>query len=233
MTRVMRVESVALNAMFLAPGDSGGPETYLRQLARALAAEYPGLRVTLLTTRSGARALAADGFGEFVWLRSLPAEEYRRLRRQFAEQLLVQVHAHRSGADLLHNIAGTGPICSPRLRSVATLHDVTFLHTPTFGRVTTWGMTHAGSLQAHPVAYFCAEFGIHESLPIYSGGLGVLAGDHLKSASDLNVPLVGVGLLYHQGYVDQKLDANMWQQDVVEPFDVADLPVDQARNAKG
>jgi glycosyltransferase involved in cell wall biosynthesis len=142
MTRVMRVESVALNAMFLAPGDSGGPETYLRQLARALAAEYPGLRVTLLTTRSGARALAADGFGEFVWLRSLPAEEYRRLRRQFAEQLLVQVHAHRSGADLLHNIAGTGPICSPRLRSVATLHDVTFLHTPTFGRVTTWGMTH-------------------------------------------------------------------------------------------
>src|SRR5688572_1753305 len=51
-----------------------------------------------------------------------------------------------------------------------------------------------------PVAYFSAEFGIHESLPIYSGGLGMLAGDHLKSASDLAIPLVGVGLLYRQGY---------------------------------
>lgn len=64
-----------------------------------------------------------------------------------------------------------------------------------------------------PVAYFCAEFGIHESLPIYSGGLGVLAGDHLKSASDLGVPLVGVGLLYRQGYFRQRLDRSGWQKD--------------------
>ena len=55
----------------------------------------------------------------------------------------------------------------------------------------TWGATHAGLLGHRPVAYFSAEFGIHESLPIYSGGLGVLSGDHLKSASDLGVPLVG------------------------------------------
>jgi glycosyltransferase involved in cell wall biosynthesis len=135
------VKSVALNAMFLAPGDSGGPETYLRELVRALAAEYPGLRMTVLTTGAGSRSLAADGFGELATLRALPAEEYRRLRRQFAEQLLVQVQARRTGAELLHSLASTGPVLTPGLASVVTLHDVTFMHTPTFGRVTTWGMT--------------------------------------------------------------------------------------------
>ena len=64
----------------------------------------------------------------------------------------------------------------------------------------TWGARYAGVLWARPVAYFSAEFGLHESLPIYSGGLGILAGDHLKSASDLGIPLVGVGLYYDQGY---------------------------------
>src|SRR5690606_18517954 len=57
----------------------------------------------------------------------------------------------------------------------------------------------------HPVAYFSAEFGVHHSLPIYSGGLGILAGDHLKSASDLGVPLVAVGLFYRYGYMAQQL----------------------------
>jgi glycosyltransferase involved in cell wall biosynthesis len=135
------VKSVALNAMFLAPGDSGGPETYLRELVRALAAEYPALRMLVLTTGSGRRALDADGFGELAELRGFPAEEYRRLRRQFAEQLLVQLHARRAGAELLHSLAGTGPVRTPGLASTVTVHDVTFMHTPTFGRVTTWGMT--------------------------------------------------------------------------------------------
>jgi glycosyltransferase involved in cell wall biosynthesis len=135
------VERVALNAMFLAPGDSGGPETYLRELVRALAGEYPSLRIEVLTTGAGERSLRADGFAEIAELRALPAEEYRRLRRQFAEQLLVQVHARRHGADLLHSLASTGPVRTPGLRSVVTLHDVTFMHTPTFGRATTWGMT--------------------------------------------------------------------------------------------
>jgi glycosyltransferase involved in cell wall biosynthesis len=136
-----RVQSVALNAMFLSPGDSGGPETYLRELVRALAGEYPGLRMSVLTTRAGERALRADGFAELAELLALPAEEYRRLRRQLAEQVLVQVHARRQGADLLHSVASTGPVRTPRLRSVVTLHDVTFMDMPTFGRVTTWGMT--------------------------------------------------------------------------------------------
>jgi glycogen phosphorylase len=65
----------------------------------------------------------------------------------------------------------------------------------------------------HPVAYFCAEFGVHNSLPLYSGGLGVLAGDHLKSASDLRVPLVAVGLLYRFGYFQQRLRRDGWQEE--------------------
>src|SRR5579863_3877679 len=74
----------------------------------------------------------------------------------------------------------------------------------------TWGATHAGVLRPRPVAYFSAEFGLHESLPVYSGGLGVLAGDHIKSASDLDIPLVGIGLFYGQGYFRQRLDRSGW-----------------------
>jgi starch phosphorylase len=99
--------------------------------------------------------------------------------------------------------------------------------------VTTWGLTHAGAMRSRPIAYFCMEFGIHESLPIYSGGLGILAGDHLKAASDLGVPLVGVGLLYHEGYTSQVLNPDFWQQDVVEPFDIADLPLIPAVDRHG
>ena len=77
----------------------------------------------------------------------------------------------------------------------------------------TWGARHAGVLRPRPVAYFSAEFGLHESIPIYSGGLGVLAGDHIKSASDLGIPLVGIGLFYGQGYFRQRLDTNGWQQE--------------------
>src|ERR1019366_3012872 len=77
----------------------------------------------------------------------------------------------------------------------------------------TWGARHAGVLRPRPVAYFSAEFGVHESLPVYSGGLGVLAGDHIKSASDLGIPLVGVGLFYGQGYFRQRLDRDGWQRE--------------------
>jgi starch phosphorylase len=96
-----------------------------------------------------------------------------------------------------------------------------------------WGTIHAGPLLAFPVAYFSAEFGLHQSIPIYSGGLGVLAGDHLKSMSDLGVPVVGVGLLYHQGYVHQLIDENGWQQDLYEPISVAELPVDPVPGEDG
>lgn len=75
------------------------------------------------------------------------------------------------------------------------------------------------------IAFFSMEFGIGGALPCYAGGLGILSGDFLKAASDLCVPLVGVGLLYHQGYVRQALGANCWQQDVYPSYDPATLPV--------
>jgi glycogen phosphorylase len=83
------------------------------------------------------------------------------------------------------------------------------------------------------VAYFCAEFGIHETLPIYSGGLGVLAGDHCKAASDLGLPLVAVGLLYRQGYFTQTLDAHGRQHAHAHAADFADLPVALCRDDPG
>jgi glycogen phosphorylase len=98
---------------------------------------------------------------------------------------------------------------------------------------TTWAGTNAGVLGRRPVAYFSAEFGLHESLPVYSGGLGVLAGDHLKSASDLGVPLVGMGLFYSQGYFSQWLDETGWQQAIYPNQETGKLPMDLARGPDG
>jgi glycogen phosphorylase len=97
----------------------------------------------------------------------------------------------------------------------------------------TWGASHAGVLRPRPVAYFSAEFGLHESLPIYSGGLGVLAGDHIKSASDLDIPLIGVGLFYGQGYFLQRLDETGWQREEYLQTDVNQLPMQQAIGING
>ncbi len=92
----------------------------------------------------------------------------------------------------------------------------------------TWGASHVGVLRSRSVAYFSAEFGLHESLPIYSGGLGVLAGDHFKSASDLGVPLVGVGLLYDQGYFRQRLSPQGWQEEDYIDIELKHLPLELA-----
>ena len=92
----------------------------------------------------------------------------------------------------------------------------------------TWGGQNASVLGARPVAYFSAEFGLHESLPIYSGGLGILAGDHVKSASDLGIPLVGIGLYYDQGYFRQRLDADGWQHEDYIDVDSRLLPMQPA-----
>jgi starch phosphorylase len=100
------------------------------------------------------------------------------------------------------------------------------------GRHDTW-MARAYPNFPGPVAYFSAEFGLHESLPVYSGGLGILAGDHLKSASDLGVPLVGVGILYAEGYFRQRLDAEGRQQEVYEPLEPENRPVVPALDLDG
>ncbi|TXD36679.1 glycosyltransferase family 1 protein [Lujinxingia vulgaris] len=91
----------------------------------------------------------------------------------------------------------------------------------------------AAPLHRRPVAYFCAEFGLHESLPIYSGGLGVLAGDHLKAASDLGVPIVGVGLFYAEGYFQQALDEEGRQSELYGRTRVDTLPIRKLLDADG
>ncbi len=89
----------------------------------------------------------------------------------------------------------------------------------------TWFAHAYPELDGRPVAYFCAEFGLHNSVPIYSGGLGVLAGDHCKASSDLGVPMVGVGLFYMKGYFDQRLRLDGWQQDSDVELDVTLTPL--------
>jgi glycogen phosphorylase len=84
-----------------------------------------------------------------------------------------------------------------------------------------------------PIAYFCAEYGLHESLGIYSGGLGVLAGDHMKSASDMALPFIGVGLLYRKGYFRQSIDADGHQEHNYPDYDLARLPLSRVQDANG
>ncbi len=114
-----------------------------------------------------------------------------------------------------------------RARSVLQEFD-SYLNEPK-----TWGRTHAPELHKNPVAYFSAEFGWHESLPIAAGGLGILAGDHTKSASDLGLGFVGVGLFYREGYFQQAIDSNNWQTEYYNPVDPNNVPVEPLLNAAG
>ena len=132
-----------------------------------------------------------------------------------------------------------GRVAQPRLTEAAA--DPAYLAAvkrvcAAFGRETGaggwYGSAHADGPPLH-VAYFSAEFGLHESLPIYSGGLGVLAGDHLKSASDLGVPLTAVGLLYRNGYFQQSLSADGRQQESYPELDFYNLAVEAVRAADG
>ncbi len=83
------------------------------------------------------------------------------------------------------------------------------------------------------IAYFSMEFGIHESLPLFAGGLGVLAGDHLKAASDMKLPLVGIGLFYRRGYFHQYLDVEGWQQEEYPDTDIYHVPAERAKDSSG
>ncbi len=111
-----------------------------------------------------------------------------------------------------------------RLRKFKTRSDSYLAEGPkSFGKVT----------PENPAAYFCAEYGVHNSLPTYSGGLGILAGDHLKSASDLNVPLVAIGLLYRYGYFRQTIAHDGWQaEDYLDVFD-SELALTPVNDANG
>jgi glycogen phosphorylase len=115
-----------------------------------------------------------------------------------------------------------------QIEQVEAVHDLTHAAASAFdvymGERETWFERQETELTG-PVAYFCTEFGVHNSLPFYSGGLGILAGDHLKSASDLGIPLVAVGLLFRRGYFRQEVDMDGDQQHFYPELDVRRLPV--------
>lgn len=122
-----------------------------------------------------------------------------------------------------------------RLKEVA--EDPTFLrrydgvlksYDDDHGRRPTWYRERFGALADQPIAYFSAEFGLHNSLPIYSGGLGLLAGDHCKEAGDLGLPLIGVGFLYPQGYFHQRIQADGWQEATYRPLDLNSVAIQPA-----
>jgi len=96
-----------------------------------------------------------------------------------------------------------------------------------------WFQQRHGDKLSGPIAYFCAEYGVHESLGIYSGGLGVLAGDHMKSASDMALPFVGIGLLYRKGYFRQSIDADGHQEHAYPDYDLSRLPLARVQDANG
>lgn len=97
----------------------------------------------------------------------------------------------------------------------------------------TWAARHVPELSAKPVAYFTAEYGFHETLPIAAGGLGILSGDHARSASDLGLNLVGISLFYREGYFRQTIDRENWQREYYTPLDPSALPLEPVLNPDG
>jgi starch phosphorylase len=97
----------------------------------------------------------------------------------------------------------------------------------------TWASQNAPKLNANPIAYFSAEFGFHETLPIAAGGLGMLAGDHAKSASDLGLGFVGISLFYREGYFQQAIDSNNWQTEYYTLLNPKNLPIEPVLDEKG
>ena len=96
------------------------------------------------------------------------------------------------------------------------------------GEGTWWASRERRRGQARPIAYFSAEFALHQSLPIYAGGLGVLAGDHCKEISDLGVPFVAIGFMYPQGYFHQSVTSEGWQEERYRRINWEDAPIEPA-----
>jgi starch phosphorylase len=158
---------------------------------------------------------AADGESVF---RDLDADIWEECERN-PRQLLAKTSAYRLAE------AATDPVYLERVHRLDASFQSYMSSQPHLQLETI--------TQEHPVAYFCAEFGVHTSLPLYSGGLGILAGDHLKSASDLGLPLVAVGLLYRYGYFRQRLRNDGWQEEHYGETHPNELPINLVRNADG
>ncbi|OIP35534.1 MAG: alpha-glucan phosphorylase [Deltaproteobacteria bacterium CG2_30_43_15] len=142
--------------------------------------------------------------------------------------------AHHNPVKLLEDI--------PLQRLLAAAADISFLKeydaaVKTFdaymSQNSSWFATHYGILDRQTIAYFSAEYAIHNSLPIYAGGLGVLAGDYCKEASDLGVPLVGIGFMYPQGYFHQHVSADGWQEELYEHLNFEGAPISPAVSSQG
>src|SRR5687767_273719 len=158
---------------------------------------------------------AADGAGIF---RDLDSEIWEECEHN-PRQLLARTSAYRLAE------AATDPVYLERVRRI----DASFQSY--MASNSHWQHDTGTITPDHPVAYFCAEFGVHTSLPLYSGGLGILAGDHLKSASDLGLPLIAVGLLYRYGYFRQRLRTDGWQEEHYGETYPNDLPIHLVKNA--
>ncbi|MBN1227611.1 MAG: alpha-glucan family phosphorylase [Deltaproteobacteria bacterium] len=154
-----------------------------------------------------------------VW-RSIDTQLWRESRHS------PVIFIRKLGKDRLKKLCADASTCSKLNHIFADLNR--YLTSPS-----TWGDINASPLKVRPIAYFCAEFGIHESLPLYSGGLGVLAGDHLKSASDLGIPIIGVSLFYREGYFHQRLSDKGEQGEDFELLDPQDLPLIRVKDAQG
>src|SRR6266568_1787292 len=113
------------------------------------------------------------------------------------------------------------PVFSERVQKLGQRFDAYIAHQEPWPKL----QLASGVTRQNPIAYFCAEYGVHNSLPLYSGGLGILAGDHLKSASDLNLPLVAVGLYYRFGYFRQRLNREGWQEETYRATLADELPL--------
>ena len=96
-----------------------------------------------------------------------------------------------------------------------------------------WFTENVTDAECLPIAYFSAEYGLHRSLPFYAGGLGFLAGDHLKECSDLGIPLTAIGFMYPEGYLRQKIRVDGWQEHVDEVLDRDAAPIERILNEKG
>ncbi len=160
---------------------------------------------------------AADGASVF---RDLDSEIWDECEHN-PRQLLAKTSSYRLAQ------AATDPVYLERVRRLDESFQSYMALAPS------WPGDVASSIitTERPVAYFCAEFGVHNSLPLYSGGLGILAGDHLKSASDLRLPLIAVGLLYRYGYFRQRLRTDGWQEEHYGETHPTELPINLIKNA--
>lgn len=160
---------------------------------------------------------APDGASIF---RDLDPETWEECEHN-PKQLLARTSSYRLAQ------AATDPLYLDRVERINQRFTKYLEHGPV------WSDPERKITRDHPVAYFCAEYGVHNSLPLYSGGLGILAGDHLKSASDLGMPLIAVGLLYRYGYFRQRLRNDGWQEEHYGETHPAELPIHLVRESDG